>query len=276
MQQSQDAQVPLTQVLRFPWDLVRSLCKPFSFSTKETQLPHLISQLVVYLKTIMVSNHQRTTKHSCQLLVLFWFVVSGGAWIQSPTGMLWPYEQNITFNDSFMLDTYWLRGRTWQENIWFKVMRDRPSAERSMHYHWEQNIFSFAWFSMLRVRFRVTVMVRVTVCIPFSNFAHIIVTCKQVKPLYKDFCLVSINLERARWIGFMIKPLITLFIRLVAPVAEAYQKGFLIITRICFAHWVRHASSSKETTPPLPNQKGTHPNTNNFQCSAKFLQVVPC
>lgn len=84
---------------------------------------------------------------------------------------------------------------------------------------------------MFRVRFGV--MVTVTVCILFSNFAHPFVICKQVKPLYKDFCLVSINLERARWIGFMIKPLITLFIRLVAPVAEAYQKGFLIITRIC-------------------------------------------
>lgn len=127
---------------------------------------------------------------------------------------------------------------------------------------------------MFRGRFGV--MVTVTVCILFSNFAHPFVICKQVKPLYKDFCLVSINLERARWIGFMIKPLITVFIRLVAPaVAEAYQKGFLIITRICFAHRVRHASSSKETTPPLPNQKGTHPNTNNFQCSAKFLQVIP-
>lgn len=140
MQQSQDAQVPLTQVLRFPWDLVRSLYKPFSFSTTETQLPHLISQLVVYLKTIMVSNHQRTTKSSCQLLVLFWFVVSGGAWIQSPTGMLWPYEQNITFNDSFMLGTYWLRGRARQENIWFKVMRDQ--VQRGPCIMTESKIFS--------------------------------------------------------------------------------------------------------------------------------------
>lgn len=135
MQQSQDAQVPLTQVLRFPWDLVRSLCKPFSFSTTETQLPHLISQLVVYLKTIMVSNHQRTTKRSCQLLVLFWFVVSGGAWIQSPTEMLWPYEQNITFNDSFMLGTYWLRGRARQENIWFNSI-ERPTKCREVHALW--------------------------------------------------------------------------------------------------------------------------------------------